>query len=185
MDYTTYKAYFRPQFSQTRQSYDPVDLGEGFKTKTRNKEFLEKHNLLGKDVLSFVNELCFLVDEKKADLPLEEWESLEFSLRALMVTYDGGELYYYLLHAHGAEALNYNAWAHFASDTDWRICVRTFTDMPTDILEEYAAKDWAERTRTTGEEGKKNIIKAISKRTDIYGSHSLPINMVEGILFKN
>lgn len=185
MDYTTYKAYFRPQSSQTQQTYEPVDLGEGFVTKTRNKEVLEKHDLLGKDVLSFVNELCFLVDEKKADMPLEEWEALEFSLRVLMVSYDGGELYYYLLHAHGADALNYNAWTHFASDTDWRICVRTFTDMPTSILEEYAVKEWKERTRTTGEEGKKNIIKAISKRTDIYGAHSLPTEMVEGILFKN
>lgn len=185
MDYTTYKTYFRPQSSQTQQTYEPVDIGEGFVTKTRNKEVLEKYNLLGKDVLSFVNELCFIVDEKKDEMPLEEWESLEFTLRVLMVTYDGGELYYYLLHAHGAEALNYNAWAHFAGDTDWRICVRTFADMPTEILEEYAAKDWAERTRTTGEEGKKHILNAISQRTDIYGVHSLPTNMVEAILFNS
>lgn len=169
----------------TKASDISVDLGEGFITKTRNKKVLEKHDLLGKDVLNFVNELCFLVDEKKDEMPVEEWESLEFTLRVLMVTYDGGELYYYLLHAHGADAIKYNTWVHFSFDSDWLICVRTFTDMPTEVLEEYAVKAWMERTRTTGTEGTKNIIKAISKRTDMYGAHSLPTDMVEGILFKN
>ena len=131
------------------------DLGEGFTTKTRTKEVLEKHDLIGKDVLGFVNELCFIVDEKKEELPLEEWESMEFSLRALMVSYDGGELYYYLLHAHGAEALNYNAWAHFASDTDWLVCVRTFTYMPTAVLEEYAAKDGQNAAELRGKRERK------------------------------
>lgn len=161
-----------------------VRLGEGFQTKTIDHDHLVKYGLIGKDMLSFLNDLCFLVDEKKGDIPAEEWESLKFSLRALMWTYDAGELYYYLLHAHGADAIKYNAWVHFASDSTWDICVRVFTDMPTDILEEYGAKEWQTRTQTTGHKGKESLLKAIGKRTDIYGSDSLPEDMVEGILFK-
>lgn len=182
--YTTYKATFTLDNRNPKtQQYCPVDLGEGFHTKIRNKEVLEKYDLLGKGVLAFVNKICHLVDNTKDELPTEDWEALELALRILMVSNDSGELYYYLLHAHGADALSYDTWVHFAEDMDWRICVRTFADMPTEVLEEYGAKRWEKRSKTAGEEGKKHILRAISQRTDIYGIHSLPSEMVDSILF--
>jgi hypothetical protein len=163
-----------------------VSLGEGFQTKTRNKDHLEKHGLIGTDLLSFVNDLCVLVDEKKSELPKEEWENLAFTLLVLMVTYDTGELYYYLLHSYGADAINYNAWVHFVSDSDWRTCVRAFTDMPTAILEEYGAKEWQGRIHKMYRANIEQFLKAISERTDIYGANGgLPSEMVEGILFSS
>src|SRR5687767_3886744 len=78
-----------------------IELGEGFRTKTRNVNYLEKHGLLDKGVLELVNGLCFLVDEKTYDLPVDEWNVLKETLNSFMVSYDSGELYYYLLHAHG------------------------------------------------------------------------------------
>jgi hypothetical protein len=182
--YTTYKTRFtldnrKPKTPQ----YIMVDVGEGFETEIRNTEVMDKYDLLGKDVLTFVNEICTLVDTKKPELPADDWDALALALKVLMIRYDGGELYYYLLHTYGADALNYHAWVHFAEDTDWLVCVNTFANMPTEFLEEYAAKRWASRATTAGESGKKQIIKAISERTDIYGINSLPMNMVEGILF--
>jgi hypothetical protein len=161
-----------------------VDLGEGFKTKTKNKDHLTKHGLMEVDILTFVNKLCVLVDTKKDEIPADEWNTLKNTLAHLVVSYDG-ELYYYLLHAHGADALNYNAWVHFSYDSSWPVCVRTFTDMPTDVLEQYALKAWAVRNRTLGDDGRKAVMQAISKRTDIYGTESLPIEMVERILFES
>lgn len=160
-----------------------VPLGEGFQTKTYSIECLKKYNLIGVDVLTFVNTLCSLVDNEKDEVTLEEWHCLEFTLRAFMVTYDSGELYFYLLHSHGPDAINYRAWVHFANDSSWPICVRTFTDMPTEMLEEYAAKDWQRRIQGCGDETKRKFMEAIGKRTDIYGQDSLPLEMVEGILF--
>jgi hypothetical protein len=160
-----------------------IDLGEGFLAKTSNKEYLEKHNLLGKGVLHFVNTLCVLVDEKKDELPEAEWDSLDYTLRHLMVAYENGHLYFYLLNTHGADAINYNAWAHFSLDTLWGVCVQTFTDMPTAVIEEYGVRHWKRRSRTLGKNGYNSVMKAIEARTDIYGSGSLPSQMVAGILF--
>jgi hypothetical protein len=169
-------------FGSKKPSEYKMELENGFIAKTSNKEYLEKHDLLGKGTLHFVNTLCILVDEKKDELPVEEWKSLELTLCRLMVDYDYGELYYYLLHSYGVDAINYNAWVHFSLDTDWNICLRAFTDMPTEVLEEYGLRDWHRRSPTAGDG--KEILKAISRRSDIYGANSgLPPEMVKGILF--
>lgn len=160
-----------------------IDLGDGFIAKTRNKETLEKHGVLGQGSLHYVNTLSALVDEQKAVLPAEEWESLEWSLRRFMIDYEGGDLYYYLMHTHGADALSYNTWAHFSLDTVWSVCLRTFTDMPTAVIEEYGVRHWKRRSKTIGEDGYKSLLKAISNRTDIYGNGSMPPNMARDILF--
>jgi hypothetical protein len=162
-----------------------VELGEGFITQIKDDDYLAKHGLLGKDVLTFVNDLSALVEENKRNdtLSRDERISLDFALTRFMVIYDDGELYYYLLHAYGPDALNYSSWVRFASDTSWPICVRTFSDMPTSILEEYGVKDWHERTKYMRREDVEVFLKAIGKRNDIYGSGSLPMEMMEGILF--
>jgi len=160
-----------------------IELGEGFIARTSDKEVLEKHELLGNGVLAFVNDLSFLVDEKKDELPEEEWGTLELTLKRLMIDYQDGELYYYLVHTHGADAINLSAWGHFSLDTVWRVCVRTFTDMPTNVIEAYGGRYWNERKGTLGSEGYKAVMKAVSKRTDIYGNGSLPSYLAQGILF--
>ena len=160
-----------------------VDLGDGFIAKTTNKKHLQKHDLTGKGSLHFVNTLSTLVDEQKPFLPEEEWKSLEWSLHRFMIDYEDGDLYYYLVHTHGADALNYNTWAHFSLDTVWQVCLRTFTDMPTEVIEEYGVRHWKRRSKTIGEEGYKSLLKAISNRTDIYGNGNMPPNMAKNILF--
>lgn len=165
--------------------HDPrITLEDGFVVRTANQSVLEKYDLLGQGSLHFVNALSILVDDKKDSLPEEDWEALKLILKRFMIDYEGGELYYYLVHTFGAEALNYRAWMHFVSDSVWGVCVRTFTDMPTAILEEFGAHDWAERCGTIGEVGSRHIMKALSKRTDIYGANGgMPAELVKGILF--
>lgn len=161
-----------------------IDLEDGFIAKTTNKEVIEKHDLLGKGSLHFVNTLSELVDEKKDSLPEEEWTVLERTLNRLMIDYENGELYYYLVHSFGSDAISYNAWAHFSLDTVWSVCVRTFTDMPTEVIEEYGVRHWARRNTTVGKEGSAHLMQAINERTDIYGQNGgLPPKMVAGILF--
>lgn len=161
----------------------PLSNGFFLKTTNTNASCLDRYKLLDKDVLYFTNRLSLLVDTRKNKIPKNDWEILARTLNNFMVTHQNGELYYYLLHAHGPDAIKYNAWVHFASDTDWSICVRTFTDMPTKILEEYADKEWHNRTRRMSYKDIEVFLKAINKRTDIYGNDSLPLSMVEGILF--
>ena len=116
--------------------HDPhITLEDGFVVRTAKQSVLEKYDLLGKGSLHFVNSLSILVDEKKDSLPEEDWEALKLILKRFMIDYEGGELYYYLVHTYGAEAINYNAWVHFIADSVWGVCVRTFTDMPTAILQ--------------------------------------------------
>lgn len=160
-----------------------VAIGNGFEVKSLNKEHLEKHGLLGKGALHFMNEISILVDEKKDELSEEEWNSLEYTLNDLSVTHQDGELYYFLLHAYGAEAMNFAAWTRFSMDSEWKICLKTFASMPTNILEEYGRKMWKERVKTLGDEGIKKVFEVISARKDIYGE--LPIDMTVGILFEN
>jgi hypothetical protein len=117
-----------------RERPKPIDLGDGFIVRSITPHYLEKHDLLGKGSLHFVNALSTLVEEQKDDLPEEEWAALERTLKRLMIDYENGDLYYYLVHTHGADALNYSAWVRFSSDCVWSVCVRTFTDMPTAIL---------------------------------------------------
>ena len=184
MSHVTYNS---PNGSRWRDFPDTVivELGEGFTTQVKDDDCLEKHGLLNRDLLGFVNDLSVLVEEKKDSLSRNEWISLEFALTRLMVIYDDGELYYYLLHAYGPDAINYSAWVRFASDTSWPICVRTFSDMPTSILEEYGVRNWEDRTKHMRREDVEVFLKSIGRRTDIYGSDNLPTNMMEGILFKN
>lgn len=167
--------------------HDPrITLEDDFVVRSPHQSVLEKYELLGKDSLHFVNTLSVLVDEKNDSLPEEDWEALKFTLKRFMIDYEGGELYYYLVHTHGAEALNYNAWMHFIADAVWGVCVRTFTDMPTAILEEYCSSDWAEHSGTVGKEGSRHILKALSNRTDIYGENGgMPAELVKGILFNS
>lgn len=160
-----------------------VLLENGFQTKTLNHDHLVKHGLMGKGMLHFVNGLCALVHEGKDATPADEWNTLELTWRVLMKTYENGELYFYLLHAYGPDAISYSSWVHFASCSTWDICVRVFTDMPTAVLEEYGTRDWKERSRTAGLEGKVTILAAIGKRTDIYGIDSMPAHLVDGIIF--
>lgn len=158
-----------------------VSIGHEFFARTVNATHLEKHNLLGRGPLAFVNDLCVLVDEKKEALPSEEWNSLEATLHSTMLKYETGELYGHLFETYGPDAINYNAWVHFSIDTEWNTCLRVIKDMPTEILEQYApSDDWTFRRST---EDYRAVMKAIGKRTDSYGSDSLPQDMVEGILF--
>lgn len=157
-----------------------IEIGHGFIAKSIDRTHLEKHNLLGRGLLAFVNDLCFIVDEKEGELPLEEWNSLEFTLHRLMLVYEEGDLYEHLLHTYGANAISYNAWLHFSRDPRWEICLQAFTEMPTEILEEYASRNWVPSRQ---EADRKAIMEAISKRTDIYGNDSLPPELAEGILF--
>lgn len=155
-------------------------LGRGFKAKSIDRTQLEKHDLLGKGILHFVNNLCVLVDEKRDELPEAEWESLNYTLHSLMLRYEDGELYEHLLHTYGISAINYNTWTHFTIDPDWDICLKAFIDMPTEILEEYASRNSIPPRHT---EDNRAIMDAIRRRADIYGEKSLPSEMVEGILF--
>lgn len=171
---------------RTRIHNPGIDLEDGFIVRSANKSILEKYGLLGQGSLHFVNALSILVDNKTDSLPKEDFEALEFALKRFMIDYEGGKLYYYLVHTYGPEALNYNAWVHFASDAVWGICVRTFTDMPTAILEEFGAHAWAEFSVTVGKEGSRHIMSALSKRTDIYGENGgMPAELVKGILFNS
>jgi hypothetical protein len=164
----------------------PIDLGDGFSARPRNSKILEKYDVLGQGSLHFVNTLSTLVDEKKDELPEEDWEALAYALKRFMIDYEGGDLYYYLVHTHGADALNYNAWVHFSLDCVWSVCVRTFTDMPTEVIEEYGVRHWAERNKTIGPEGSGHIMEALNNRTDIYGANGgMPVQMVKGILFNS
>lgn len=167
--------------------HDPrITLEDGFVVRTTNQSVLEKYDLLGQGTLHFVNTLSALVDEKKDSIPEEDWEVLKFTLKRFMIDYEGGEVYYYLVHTYGPEALNYNAWMHFIADSVWGVCVRTFTDMPTEVLETYGSRDWAEHTGTVGKEGSRNIMDALRKRTDIYGENGgMPAELVKGILFNS
>jgi hypothetical protein len=159
-----------------------LEIGHGFTAKSRDYAHLEKHNLLGRGPLAFVNDLCALVDEKKDELPSDEWDSLEFTLHRLMLMYEDGELYEHLLHNYGPNALGYNAWVHFTIDPNWDVCLKAFIDMPTEILEEYGSRNSIPDRHT---EDNKAIMDAISKRADTYGGNSLPRDMVEGILFNH
>lgn len=170
--------------ARTRTSQARITLEDGFVVRTTNQSILEKYDLLSQGSLHFVNTLSVLVDEKKDSLPEEDWEVLQLTLKRFMIDYEGGEVYYYLVHTYGPEALNYNAWVHIIADSVWGVCVRTFTDMPTAILEEYGSRDWAEHSGTVGKEGSGHIMKALSKRTDIYGKNGgMPAELVKGILF--
>ena len=164
-------------------NYSRIDLEEGLVVRTMNRAVLEKHDLLGKGALHFVNAVSDLVEDKKEELPEEEYKVLAATLKRLMIDYEDGELYRHLLHTHGADAINYNAWVHFSDDCVWSVCVKTFTDMPTEILEEYGARHWADRDKTIGAEGSKHIMEALSRRSDMYGS--LPGQMVKGIIFNH
>lgn len=157
-----------------------VEIGHGFSAKVTDRTYVEKHGLLGRGPLAFVNELSTLVDENKGKLPEAEWDSLEFTLHALMLRYEDGELYEHLLHTYGANAIGYNAWLHFSIDPRWDVCLKAFIDMPAEVLEEYASRNWVPYRHDVDNEA---IMEAISKRADIYGADSLPREMVEGILF--
>lgn len=167
-------------YSRETRYMDEIEIGHGFIAKSRDESLLEKHNLLGQGPLTFVNDLCALVDEKKEELPPEEWDSLEFTLHRLMLMYEDGDLYEHLLHTYGANAIGYNAWLHFSIDPRWDICLKAFIDMPAEVLEEYASRNWVPYRHEVDNEA---IMEAISKRTDVYGADSLPREMVEGILF--
>jgi hypothetical protein len=169
-----------------------IEIGEGFYIKSsyqahleQHKRYLEKHGLLGQGILHFVNGLCDVVADQSEHLPAEEKDSLEPTLKRLMLTNESGELYYYLLHAHGAEAITYNAWARFNFDCNWNVCLRTFTDMPTSVLEEYGRKARDRMDKNLSGAGRREIMTAIGKRDDIYGIHSLPPEMVFSLLFES
>lgn len=160
-----------------------IKFKEGFPTTTKNKEHLKKHGLLDLNLLEFLNKLCFLVDENAETLPEKEWETLEHTLKRLIINYEDGSLCDYLVQQYGAEAISYNAWIHFNNDSDWFACLRTFEHMPTEVLERFAAEEWKERRKTIGEEGTRLVLRSIGERTDYYGKESLPEEMVRGLLF--
>ena len=164
-------------------SYQRIEL-DGFTVRTNNSACLEKYDLLDKGILHFVNALSDLVESKKEELPEEDFKVLSFTLKRVMIDYEDGELYDYLVHTHGPEAIQFNAWVHFALDCIWTVCVRTFTDMPTSILEEYGLSEWPRRSGSMGREGNKAVMAAIHARSDIYGHNGgIPPQMVRGILF--
>lgn len=104
----------------------------------------------------------------------------EYTLRRLMLMYEDGDLYEHLLHTFGANSIGYNTWCHFTIDLNFDVSLKAFTDMPTEILEEYGARNWVTYRYSEDNEA---ILEAISKRTDIYGGSSLPSEMLHGILF--
>ena len=162
-----------------------LDVGEGFIVVVEEPivELLRSKGLLGQGVLHFANRLADLTAEKES-LPEEEWKAYESAMSSLTVGYDGGELYRFLLHSHGPDTINFNLWARLSLDSCCPICVRTFTQMPTEVLEEYGKKVWhQERRRSCGKSGRKEIYDAIGQRSDIYGAHSMPIKLAVGLLF--
>ena len=160
-----------------------IPVGDGFTMQTMNEGLLRERGLLDNGVLHLANGLADL-EAQKDSLPEEEWVVFERSLASLTVGYDTGELYYYLLHGHGPAAINYNLWVRFSLDSSWGICIRTFKDMPTDVLEEYGRKVWHQvRRGSCGWDGRQKIYAAIGERKDIYGAHSMPTNLAVGILF--
>lgn len=182
---TSYKANFtfnRP-VSKVRK-YSLVDIGDGFETKIYDSSsILEKYELLGNNLVSFLNNICILVETKKTEIPDADWNELRLALNFLMVRYDGGSLYYHILDTYGIESLNYYAWVHFAEDSDWRVCANTFGHMPTKVLERYTSERWENRSATAGEEGRKTILEIIRNRADLYGSQALSTSQVEAVLF--
>jgi hypothetical protein len=167
-------------FPQGPLAWENVKIGHGFIAKSVDRAHLVKYDLLGNGPLAFVNKLCALVDEKKDELPPDEWDSLQFTLKALMVRYEDGELYEHLLHTFGPDNLNYNAWVHFSIDPVWDVCLKVFTEMPTEVLEEYGSRNWVPYQHDVDNEA---IMESISKRTDIYGGNNIPQDLLEGILF--
>lgn len=66
-------------YARGTQYKNDIDIGHGFIAKAIDRSYLEKHDLLGKGLLNFVNDLCLIVDEKKDQLLLDEWNCLEYS----------------------------------------------------------------------------------------------------------
>lgn len=170
-----------PPVIRTSRGYD-IDIGDEFRITVPNMELLEKHNLLGQGLLHFTNELCSLFDDLEENPEDREWKALDATIRRLMIGYENGEIYYHLIEKHGVEALNFNAWFHFAGDMRYEVCLQTFTDMPTDVLEEYGRASWKRRVRTLGEVGIKHVLSHISAREDMYGN--LPSDLVFSLLFE-
>lgn len=148
-----------------------------------SQTLLDKYHLSGKNILEIVNELCILVEAKKDELPAEDWQHLHSSLKQLMIKHEDGSLLYHLINNYGAEAINYWAWVRFSMDCDWYVCIETFRLMPTDMLEEYAKKNWADRTKNFTDKCFEAVMEQIGHRKDIYGAHSLPAKLVQGLLF--
>ena len=161
-----------------------IDIGEGFTMQTMNRELLWERGLLGKDVLHLANSLADL-EAKWDSFPEEEAEVYGCSLASLILGYQRGELYLYLLHNHGPDAINFNLWVKFSLHTRLPICIRTFKDMPTEVIEGYGTEIWQQvrsRFKFT-HDGLRKVYEAIGQRSDIYGANSLPTKLAVGILF--
>lgn len=152
---------------------------------------LASNDVLSDNLVEFINALCQIVDDNSyaatRTIDNDEYAQLERCLRSIMIRYESGALYHHLLNSsdNAMNELNFAVWSHFTLDQTWDMCVRSFADMPTEMLEKYAADEaiWAERSATVGREGFNDIMAAIATRTDIYGGGNLPNDMLKEILF--
>lgn len=163
----------RPASSSSAVSGSPQELLKGtvgLRTRhpviARAWDVMEKYDLLENNLLDFINALCSLVDEQKENLPEKDWEILEATLRRIMITHQWGGLYGHLIENYGPELLNFAAWWHFTTDTDWKVVLQAFIDMPTRMLEEYAGEPWTRRK--THPDDVQELLHAMTKRSDIW-----------------
>lgn len=139
---------------------------EGFDFPVRSLEPITQMELNTDSILSFVNQLSDLVDNRKESLPEGVWDSLRQTLDRLMIEFENGRLYEFLLEKHGPDALNISAWRHFARSTVWDVGLRVYRDIPADLLLQHGAT--IRRTIIWTDE-LEAIVRSISRRTDNLG----------------
>lgn len=156
------------------------EIAEGFTLPAKRCKYFRKHNLQGKGILHFVNELCDLLIDRKSSIPANEWDSLKRTVLLLMVEQREGTLFNYILDKHGAEAINFNSYLMFAMHNSAEVKLKIMRTMPTEIFEKHI--------QLRGHVLKQSrllpfelILEAISQRDDHWGQ--LPSEYVTEILF--